>query len=86
MRRLHYKKEEWITKEYRKPTTTNAILHHSSFHPPHVEKSLPYGQFRRLRRINSEYHTFLEKSLELSGRLRARGYDGTTISRDFFLG
>lgn len=44
-----------ISKGFRKSTTMNALLHNNSHRPRHVKKSLPYSQFLRLRRVNSEY-------------------------------
>ncbi|CAJ0932124.1 unnamed protein product, partial [Ranitomeya imitator] len=35
---------------YRKPTSTNTLLHASSAHPGHVIQAVPTGQFLRLRR------------------------------------
>lgn len=75
--------ETIVTKGFRKPTATNSFLHHTSYHPPHVKKSLPYGQFLRLRRINNDYGMFLEQAFDLSQRLRDRGYDETLISNAF---
>lgn len=72
-----------ITKGFRKSTATNALLHYDSYHPPHVKRSLPYSQFLRLRRVNSDYSIFLQQSLELTERLRKRGYDETVITSAF---
>lgn len=55
-----------VTKGFRKETATNLLLHHNSYHPVHVKRLLPYGQFLRLRRINREYDVFLEQELELN--------------------
>lgn len=44
------------TSEYRKNTATNSLLHSDSCHPPYdVKKAVPFRQFTRLRRIQSEY-------------------------------
>lgn len=81
--RILLKGDKIFTEGYRKPTATNSLLHHTSFHPSHVKSALPYGQFLRLRRINSEYSSFLEQFMELMDRLRQRGYDENSISRAF---
>lgn len=38
------------TSLYRKPTATNSVLHYDSFHPDHLKKGIPYGQFLKLKR------------------------------------
>ena len=59
---------------YRKPTDRNTLLHHDSFHPEHIKKSIVYSQALRVRRICSDG---TESELELN-RLRShfleRGY------------
>ncbi|XP_056419578.1 protein LEG1 homolog [Hyla sarda] len=47
------------TSGYRKPTASNSLLQYTSYHPEHVKTALPYGQFLRLRRINSSDEKFL---------------------------
>ena len=43
------------TKSYKKPTDRSSYLHHLSYHPYSMKKSIPYGQALRLRRINTEH-------------------------------
>lgn len=56
-------------------------LHYESYHTPHVKSSLPYSQFLRLRRINSDYSDFLQQALV--ERLRSREYTQSVISGAF---
>lgn len=56
---------------YRKKTATNSLLHYDNCHPLYVKKSVPFGQFIRLRRINSDYNVFLSQAKELMDSLRA---------------
>ncbi|XP_075207802.1 uncharacterized protein LOC142312700 [Anomaloglossus baeobatrachus] len=59
---------------FRKPTSTNSFLHYSSFHPEHLRRGIPKGQFLRLRRNCSNNVEFCEQSKELTRRFQARGY------------
>lgn len=58
-----------VTTGYRKPTATNTILHHDSYHPQSVKLSVPYGQFVRLRRINNTDEGYVKQASELKHRL-----------------
>lgn len=58
-------------------------VHFDSCHPYHVKTAVPYGQFIRLRRINSDYKDFLSQAQELMDRLRARGYPEEVLSPAF---
>ncbi|XP_056385533.1 uncharacterized protein LOC130281852 [Hyla sarda] len=80
---IHESTEGLKVKGYRKPTSTNSLLHFNSFHPNHVCRSLPYGQFLRIRRNNSEYSSFLEQSCGLMDRLRDQGYEEQIIYNCF---
>lgn len=46
---VELREDGMLTKGFRKPMATNAFLHYDSYHPSHVKKSLPYGQFLCLR-------------------------------------
>ncbi|XP_056416174.1 immunoglobulin superfamily member 3 [Hyla sarda] len=62
------------TKVFRKPTSTNNLLHWQSWHPVTLRRSIPVGQFLRAKRNCSTQDTFEAESVELSRRFRARGY------------
>ena len=59
---------------YTKPTDTHQLLHHSSCHPNHTKRGIPYGQALRLRRICSEETFFANRLGELETHLLDRGY------------
>ncbi|XP_063077568.1 uncharacterized protein LOC134467623 [Engraulis encrasicolus] len=69
------------TSIYRKETDRNTILHASSFHPDHIVKNIPYGQFVRLKRICSNDEDFEVKANDMAKRFRDRGYDETVIDQ-----
>lgn len=71
------------TSLYRKETATNSLLHFSSFHPHHLRKGIPKGQFLRLRRNCSEPQDFREAAADLTQRFRARHYPRKIISEAF---
>ncbi|XP_069605329.1 uncharacterized protein [Ranitomeya imitator] len=68
---------------YRKPTSTNLLLHASSSHPGHVIQAIPTGQFLRLRRLCSTEADFLCQANDLKNRLVARGHSNRSIKRAF---
>ncbi|XP_077129882.1 uncharacterized protein LOC143785095 [Ranitomeya variabilis] len=72
-----------ITTLYRKRTATNNLLHFDSFHPMHLKRGIPKGQFLRLRRNCSRTEDFLEESRHLTNRFREQGYPRRTISKAF---
>ena len=41
-----------ITDLFTKPTDTHQLLHHTSCHPGHTKKGIPYSQALRIRRID----------------------------------
>uniref|UniRef100_A0A803JJ24 Reverse transcriptase domain-containing protein n=1 Tax=Xenopus tropicalis TaxID=8364 RepID=A0A803JJ24_XENTR len=59
---------------YRKETDRNTLLHAHSFHPPSVIKSIPYTQFLRVFRINTDFATASQQALEMCNRFISRGY------------
>jgi len=50
--------EGLYTSVHYKPTDSHSSLLYSSSHPSHVKNSIPYSQFRRLRRLCSDYSDF----------------------------
>ena len=68
------KEDRIITDLYTKPTDTHQLLHHSSCHPNHTKRGIPYGQALRLRRICSEETFFANRLGELETHLLDRGY------------
>ncbi|XP_077155689.1 uncharacterized protein LOC143818176 [Ranitomeya variabilis] len=59
---------------YRKPTSTNTLLHASSQHPRHLIRNIPTGQFVRARRICSNESNFVRQAEDLQQRFLDRGY------------
>ena len=57
-----------------KPTDKHQYLLHSSSHPYHTKKSIPYSLALRLRRICSTDEFFERRSAELQTYLTKRGY------------
>ena len=68
------KDDRIVTDLYTKPTDTHQLLHHSSCHPSHTKRGIPYGQALRLRRICSEEGFFAKRLGELETYLLERGY------------
>ena len=68
------KDDRIVTDLYTKPTDTYQLLHHSSCHPSHTKRGIPYGQALRLRRICSEEGYFAKRLGELETYLLERGY------------
>ena len=66
--------KEIITDLFTKPTDTHQLLHHSSCHPGHTKRGIPYSQALRIRRICSEDQFFDKRVGELRGWLFNRGY------------
>ncbi|XP_073516652.1 uncharacterized protein [Phyllobates terribilis] len=68
---------------FRKPTTTNALLHANSSYPRKLINGIPTGQFLRIRRICSNDETFEKQALDLKDRFRKRGYSEKAIQRSY---
>ncbi|XP_077163796.1 uncharacterized protein LOC143831932 [Paroedura picta] len=69
------------TTSYKKPTDRNTLLHFNSFHPPHLIRNLPYGQFLRHKRINYYSSSYENASKELGKALEHRGYPPSIIKQ-----
>ena len=64
---------------YCKPTDKHQYLLHSSSHPYHTKKSIPYSLALRLRRICSKDEFFDTRSSELERYLTKRGYKNNFV-------
>lgn len=71
------------TNLFRKPTAGNTILHSSSFHPYPLIRSIPYGQYLRLRRNCSKISDFQIEANKLRDRLIARGYSKKILKKAY---
>ena len=69
------------TSVHYKPTDAHSYLNYRSSHPPSCKRSIPFSQFSRLRRLCSDDYDFEERSHEMTGFFRQRGYPDRTISR-----
>lgn len=68
---------------FRKDTATNSLLHYSSFHPQHLKRGIPTGQFARIKRNCSTEEEFNQQARSLSERFKVRGYPRKIISKSF---
>ena len=60
---------------YTKPTDKHQYLLHSSCHPLHIKRAIPFSLALRLRRICSSDETFTVRTNELIQYLNNRGYN-----------
>uniref|UniRef100_A0A803JBV1 Reverse transcriptase domain-containing protein n=1 Tax=Xenopus tropicalis TaxID=8364 RepID=A0A803JBV1_XENTR len=67
---------------YRKNTDRNTVLHAHSFHPPSVIRSIPYTQFLRVFRINTNLATALQQANEMRDRFIERGYNSDFLTTE----
>lgn len=72
---------EIISNLYRKPTAGNTLLRADSSHPTHTIKSIPVGQFLRLKRLCTRQIDFEQEAIHMSARFEARGYPRSAINR-----
>ena len=68
---------------YPKPTDKHQYLLHSSRHPHHTKRAIPFSLFLRLRRICSSNETFTLRTNELKKYLNKRGYNLSFLNREF---
>ena len=59
---------------YTKATDKHQYLLHSSCHPQHTKRAIPFSLALRLRRVCSSDETFKQRSNELKSYLNNRGY------------
>ena len=72
-------KKQLQTTLYMKPTDTHNYLHFKSYHPKHLNESLPYSQALRLRRICSDNNELSKHNHKLKQQFIARGYSQTLV-------
>ncbi|CAJ0962507.1 unnamed protein product [Ranitomeya imitator] len=77
--RLIRQNDTIYTDLFRKSTAANGLLDYKSFHPHHLKKNLPTGQFYRIRRNCTLQSDFCSQAKALSTRLQARGYPRSII-------
>ena len=80
--KLAIKNNTLHTSVHYKETDTHNYLHHTSLHPDHCKKAIPYSQFLRLRRICSDNDDFVGRTLEMKTYFLARGYPETSLDND----
>ncbi|XP_075706647.1 uncharacterized protein LOC142741141 [Rhinoderma darwinii] len=68
---------------FRKETSVNSLLHASSFHPSHVIRAIPTGQFLRARRVCDSDSNFERESQCLRTRFIQRGYPKKDIEKGY---
>ncbi|XP_040266912.1 uncharacterized protein LOC120981438 [Bufo bufo] len=81
--KLRKEHERITTSLFRKSTATNNLLHYQSFHPIHMKRGIPKGQFLRLRRNCTNVTDFKTASADLTTRFRKRGYPRRLITRSY---
>lgn len=64
---------------FQKPKAGNTILKANSGHPSSLVKSIPYGQYLRIKWNCSSQEDFHKQANELKNRLLARGYSKRTF-------
>ena len=69
------------TDVYSKPTDAHIYLNSTSFHPKHVLKNIPKGQFIRLRRICSDTTDYIKHSNEFIHYFTYAGYDTNKLHK-----
>ena len=74
--------ERITTSVHYKPTDTHGYLHHSSSHPLHCKKSIPYSQLLRIRCQCSVERDFQQKAHEMCTFFEKRGYSPTLLEGD----
>ena len=68
------------TSVHYKPTDSHNYLLHSSSHPQHVKKAIPFSQFLRLRCLCSDDTDFNDKCEEMCQFFKKRGYPDSALT------
>ena len=68
---------------YTKPIDKHQYLLHSSCHPHHTKRAIPFSLFLKRRRICSSNETFTLRTNELKTYLNKRGYNLSFLNREF---
>lgn len=69
------------SRTYRKPTSGNAILHASSFHPTNLKESITYAECPHMKCNCSTQSGLRQSTSDLFERLKCRGYSNKTLTR-----
>ena len=69
------------TSVHYKRTDAHCYLNYSSSHPPSCKQSIPFSQLTRLRRLCSDDQDFRQRSEEMTGFFRNRGYPEQVIQK-----
>ena len=67
---------------YTKATDEHQCFLHSSCHPQHTKRAIPFSLALRLRRICSSDETFKQRSNELKSYLNKRGYNLSFLNQE----
>ena len=66
----------FVTKDFQKPTAINRCFWNgASHHPPHVFRSIVYGESIRMRRLNERDQDYLESLERLQKKCMVSGFD-----------
>ncbi|XP_056408704.1 uncharacterized protein LOC130314468 [Hyla sarda] len=79
--RLVNDKGSIITENYRKDVARNTLQHYHSSHRPTVKNNIPYGQFIRLKRNNTNEMTYIQQANALENRFKERAYPESIIKK-----
>lgn len=80
---INIKDQRLSTSLHHKPTPTNSLLHFQSFHPTHVKKCIPTGQYLHVKRNCTEDEDFWHHARDLSARFLDREYPWRVLLQAF---
>ena len=69
------------TNLYSKPTAAYDYLQRSSYHPQHLLKAIPKGQFMRIRRICTHLQHYKQHANKFIEHFRKRGYNENLLHK-----
>ena len=70
-----------ITNLYTKPTAAYDYLQRSSYHPQHLIRAIPKGQFMRIRRICTHLSDYKEHARKFVDHFKKRGYNENSLHK-----